>query len=414
MAWNAGNQYKRLTVTINLLDGKTHSDYDLETFRTRLNPSYLVMGRETAPGTGRKHFQAYVEFGKKLQGQKIDRLFRMTFPLPHSVHYESSKGSAQQNKDYCSKEDKTPFEFGEPAAGQGARTDLATLFQKVKDGAGDLELVETDAAKWAVHRKALSEYRLLCQVKRSWPTQLIFLWGPTGTGKSMHAQELNPEVVTWTKGGFLNGFTGSNSVLLFDDFDWEAMPFRTWLTITDRYPMTINIKGGFANFAPKTIIFTSNDDPKTWWMEQAPAHSLEAIHRRMDEFGDIKMLGVLVPKAQLLLSKYFAKPAAAPTVSAPPVGPAAAGAGAGGVATPDTEIVDLTQDDDDDSEGNGQPKLRRSSTKRPRARDWDEHSDASNVDYAEDNDEWDAYDARFAPGCKHSKGCSTKACYCVH
>lgn len=306
MAWNPNNKHQRCTVTVNLPDDKSWEDYDLETFRTRLNPSFLIFGKETCPTTRRKHFQGYFELSKRTLGKTIDRLFRATWPLPISVHFEVARGTAEENETYCTKEDKEPFKFGEPKPGQGARSDLATLFQAVKDGATGAELADLDQARWAVHRKALEEYRMLLQPKRQWPTKLVFLWGPTGNGKTAQAQHFEPETVHY-RDPFIQGFTGSSDNILFDDFDWKKMAPKFWLTLCDRYPMTVEIKGGLRNFAPKIIIFTSNDDPKTWWPD-APEETRKAIHRRMDEYGEIRQLGEPVPHTQKLLSHYFQQP----------------------------------------------------------------------------------------------------------
>lgn len=323
MAWNPNNKHQRTTVTVNLPDGKSWEDYDLEILRTRLNPSFLILGRETCPTSGRKHFQGYFEMQKRTLGKTIMQRFEMTFPRAgagtHSIHFEVARGTAQENIEYCSKEDKTPFQFGEPKVGQGTRSDLAALFQAVKEGATDVALAEQDPGRWAVHRKALSEYRVLVEKKRDWPMELIFLWGPTRTGKSAQAQHWNPESVDWT-GNFLNGFTGSSETLLFDDFEWEKMSAKLWLKITDRYSMVINVKNGFKNFAPRRLIFTSNDDPKDWW-PQAPSATREAVHARMDEFGKTTHLTTAQPWNQPLLSAFFTAP---PTVAAAPASSTAA------------------------------------------------------------------------------------------
>lgn len=318
MPWNPSHAYKRITFTVNLPDGKTWTDYDLQTLRTRLGStlSYLIMGFETCPSTGRKHFQGYLEYSKRKIGSAMDNAFRVTFPLPISCHYEISAGTAEQNQAYCkgymadgslkATEPNEYYEWGTPNPGQGHRSDLAALFQGVKEGKTDLELADQDPARWAVHRKALAEYRVLTETKRSWPMELIFLWGPTRTGKSAQAQHFNPESVDWT-GTFLNGFSGSSETLLFDDFEWEKMPPKLWLKITDRYSMVINVKNGFKNFAPRRLIFTSNDDPKTWW-PTAHAATREAAHARMDEFGKITHLTRAQPWDQPLLSAFFGPP----------------------------------------------------------------------------------------------------------
>jgi len=298
-------QYKRICFTVNLPDGKDWGDYDLDALRVELNPSFMIIGKETGK-EGRKHFQGFFELDKRKNGNTIDRIFRKQWPLPISCHYEVAQGSTQQNIIYCSKEDKKPYQHGEPKAGQGTRTDLHQVFEDIKNGKDEKTVAEENPHLFLQHHRGLAKYRALVEPKRNTPTQLIFLWGPTGTGKTMHAQELNPVSVHWASNQFLNGFNAGDKVLLFDDFDYKKMDWQTFLTMTDRYPMMINVKGGAVNFAPTTIIFTSNSDPKGWWPD-APEETRKAIHRRMEEFGDIRFLGELVPKTTTLLDRYLVR-----------------------------------------------------------------------------------------------------------
>ena len=307
--WSLGNKYSRVTFTVSLVDGADWADYDLELLRGFVNPDYMIIGKETATTTGRKHFQGYMEFSKRKQAKTIDKNFRKVFPLPHSVHFESSRGTAEENIKYCSKEDTQPFVFGEVTGnnGQGSRTDLQGVYELVKKGATMEEVADNHFALFCQYHKGIQMAINMKQKRRDWPTQLIFLWGKTGTGKSMHAQELKPEAVIYTKGDFFIGYSGTNEVVLFDDFDWNKMDYRMWLNICDRYPMVVNVKGGERNWCPKIIIFTSNDDPKTWWQGIAPLASLEAIHRRMDDFGEIRHFESLIPKSENILEKFFSR-----------------------------------------------------------------------------------------------------------
>jgi len=344
--WKGTNQYKRLCFTVNLGDIDTWEDYDLNALVTGLGASFLIAGKETG-AEGRKHFQGYAELPKKKYGKAIDEAFRKIFPLPLSCHYEATYGTAKQNIKYCSKEDKAPFTHGKPESKQGERSDIAVAMHAVAAGEPMLKIAEDHPQVWAQYRRALDEYRGMKQAKRTWPTQLIFLWGPTGTGKSMHAMELEPTAVFWADKKYLNGFHGEE-VLLFDDFDHESMHWQTFLTITDRYPMTINIKGGFANFAPRTIIFTSNSDPLTWF-QTAPAATREAIHRRIEEFGDVRYLGSLVPKETNILTKFLIKKTKEPEPSGAGVDSTVKPAVKSSPLPPPQQLViDLTDDTDDE------------------------------------------------------------------
>ena len=73
-------------------------------------------------------------------------------------HFELARGTALQNRDYIFKEGKwendkkhgtkiegTQFEYGElPLEHQGKRTDLADLYDMIKEGMSDLDIIETN------------------------------------------------------------------------------------------------------------------------------------------------------------------------------------------------------------------------------------------------------------------------------
>jgi len=404
MAWKPTNTYLRICFTANVPKDKTWEDFDVETLRTRLNPSFLICGNETAK-TGQKHFQGYAEFPKRKLGSAIMSAFER---WGIKAHLEAARGTAQENVDYCegNSKDKTPnevvFRFGEASQnGQGSRSDLAAMVGLIKEGKTDQELLEENPGAFLVHHRAFQVVRSILAPKREWPSKLIFIWGATGLGKTRESMRLEPQKLGY-RDPFMIGYNGQNPVVLFDDFKHSKMDPKYWLELCDRYPMTVENKGTTVNWAPKVIIFTSNDDPELWWLDAAD-ETRAAIRRRMEEFGEIIHLTTGVPEGQQLLKAYFTAPkAAAPSSSAT----------GGGGASVATEVIDLSQDSEDDSEGHGQPKLR--SVKRQRIRDWDEHSDASNMGYADDHDAWDDYHQQFAPGCKHTAGCSTRTCLCEH
>jgi len=92
---------------------------------------YIVWGREVAPTTLTPHLQGFVIFRDRLYLAQAKRaLFEGFADAQRTVHVEVARGTAQQNKNYCSKEDEGFEEYGEcPTAGQGRRTDLERFFE---------------------------------------------------------------------------------------------------------------------------------------------------------------------------------------------------------------------------------------------------------------------------------------------
>jgi len=66
---------------------------------------YMIIGFEKAPKTGTPHIQGWIQF----YGPKTDMTVRAMIPL---AHIEVSKGTPQQNIQYCSK-DGVWFEYGD-------------------------------------------------------------------------------------------------------------------------------------------------------------------------------------------------------------------------------------------------------------------------------------------------------------
>lgn len=78
--------------------------------------TYLVVGDETCPETGRAHYQCFVQFIKKVRWNQVKAIFGA------QSHVEACRGSPEQNRDYCTK-DGNFTEFGDMVT-NGKRTDL--------------------------------------------------------------------------------------------------------------------------------------------------------------------------------------------------------------------------------------------------------------------------------------------------
>ena len=73
--------------------------------------TYMVFQEEQAPDTGRKHIQGYVQLVTQKRMKALKTLMNSD-----SAHLSIAKGTAKQNKVYCTKEDTRvsgPWEYGE-------------------------------------------------------------------------------------------------------------------------------------------------------------------------------------------------------------------------------------------------------------------------------------------------------------
>lgn len=185
-------------------------------------------------------------------------------------HAEPSKGSAQSNYDYCTKDESRlagPWETGtRSVCSQGDRTDLEAVRDAIRGGATELEIAERNFAAWCRYRTSFGAYAALSAPKRgnTQVTPVTVLLGPTGMGKTFYVLGEDPDVfVKALDARWWDGFTGTQSVL-FDDFR-GAFPFRELLRLANPGAYSVEIKGGRCNFNPPKIYITSNIRPDHWY-----------------------------------------------------------------------------------------------------------------------------------------------------
>lgn len=81
---------------------------------------YLIIAKEKGESEKTDHLQGYIEFDTQRTMGGIKKLFKN-----NTVHLEVRRGTAQQAREYCTKENEF-FEKGE-ISNQGQRRDLDTV-----------------------------------------------------------------------------------------------------------------------------------------------------------------------------------------------------------------------------------------------------------------------------------------------
>ncbi len=244
---------------------------------------YLVFQEEKCPETDRTHLQGYAQFKTPVRFAAFKRWLG-----DESAHVEQAKGSAQQNRDYCTKEDTRvdgPFEVGEFCAGAGQRTDLEGLKEALDSGANKRALWESQFPTMVRYHRAVDAYRLAkaSNIARD-PPEVTVYWGPTGTGKTRrvhHETGGNHFTVDIPdRGGscWFDGYDGQEAVLI-DDYGGEYN-IHFLKRLLDRYNMNVQVKGGYTAWSPKHIYITSNMDPDYWYRDASPADRA-AVRRRL-------------------------------------------------------------------------------------------------------------------------------------
>lgn len=256
----------------------------LQTWATG-NASYIIAGAEVAPTTGTPHIQGYVEFSGT---KRLSTIVKETEKLGMKFRLDRAKGSALQNKIYCSKEaEDEVFTMGMPKKKeQGKRNDLVEVKNMIRSGASELEVADSHFNQWVRYNRSFSQYRNLVMqeaAKRERNVRVYYIWGETGTGKSRYCRDRSPGLFSVSEGVTGMWFTGYayEKEVLFDDFR-GTVPLHVLLKYLDRYPVQVPIHGSYMHFNAEVIYITSNV-PLEDLYRNADQRSRDALRRRITE-----------------------------------------------------------------------------------------------------------------------------------
>jgi len=244
----------------------------------KLKSKFLVGGKEIAPKTGTKHIQGYFEFGG---GKNFSTIIKKCPGIWLAV----AKGSAEQNVTYCSKMKKV-YTTGEISK-QGERNDLKAAMASIKAGMSEIEMFENHTGVQVKYGKSMERYRQLCDKQKSKGFQkknVRVYYGKTGTGKTSSAvSEFCSDyciVSSGITGLWWTEYDGESTVII-DEFR-GTIPLSQLLRMLDGYSCSVDIKGSSKMLRAKTIILTSNVNPRDWY-KNADEESQKALFRRFDE-----------------------------------------------------------------------------------------------------------------------------------
>jgi hypothetical protein len=203
---------------------------------------YMVFQEEVGE-QGTYHLQGYVEFPKAVRWSHIKRY------LGDRVHLDNARGTPEQCKAYCTKEDTRvggPYEFGEMGGCQGKRSDLLALRDAVREGKRGRELFDDDEVAGA----AIKFQRGVGAMEQAYSTapvrddiRVVLHFGPPGCGKTHCAHQEDAYYFDGNNGEFWIGYTDQSTCIL-DEFGGHTLRPLTLQRLCDKYPLWLPIKGG--------------------------------------------------------------------------------------------------------------------------------------------------------------------------
>lgn len=246
------------------------------------NMEYMAVCMEAAPTTGHLHYHIFVQYYQRRRYTAVQK----DFP---GANIQTAKGTFTQVLDYMTKQGDLIFEKGtRPSdrrrpASTSTEERFYTMVQETKKG-----LLNKECLMYARYRSYFDNLEIQHSLGFTWTGELdhknLWIYGPTGTGKSMmthrYAMEANLTLFNKLLNKWWDGFYKQNIVLI-EDADPQhcrclAHHFKLW---ADRYSFTAEVKGGCIVVYPSyNLIVTSNYSIDECF-EPADA---DAIKRRFD------------------------------------------------------------------------------------------------------------------------------------
>lgn len=222
---------------------------------------YLVFQLE-AGAEGMPHYQGYIYW----EQPKTFKAVKLMLP---GNNLENARGTGVQNQAYCTKEEGRlagPYEFGEVPT-QGKRNDLDEIKAKLDSGASLKEISQDHFGSFCRYLRGFKEYKLLHSPVRNWAMEITVTVGPSGIGKSRAMLEDYPGAYWKSKNSgqqqFWDGYLGESVIIIDDYYGWFSYDYL--LRLCDRYPFSLDSKGGTVQCSAKQIHFTSNKHPRDWY-----------------------------------------------------------------------------------------------------------------------------------------------------
>lgn len=265
------------------INNPTFNSDELETILQGINAKYVFQLERGEQDT--RHFQGYLVLPTK---QRLAYLRRCVSPRGH---YESANGSPEQNIGYCTKQEGRvePPRIrglvlpGEDAGGgrnggRGRNGSLDAACALLQEEGMDA-VVRQYPGLFVRHFRGffeLQQYGRRCR-SLSEPPEVVWVYGTPNSGKSTLAALSEPKAYRKNNGQWWDGYDGHPSII-WDDFAGNY-PFRSLLTLLDKFGLTVEIKGRSTQMMASRFIFTSNKPP--WTFYQGIENTMPALLRRI-------------------------------------------------------------------------------------------------------------------------------------
>ena len=199
---------------------------------------------------------------------------------------------------YCKKDSSrapgtAPIEIGNPryaVVSSGYRSDLADVVDDIYAGSSLRELTFQHLPTFIRYHGGITRALGILRQPSATERFVHVIHGDPGTGKTRSVFDRHgyDNVFNWDGSGWFDGYEGQD-VILADEMEYDVVtrqlaskPLSWWNKFLDRYPMRLQVKGGYVLHEAKAVYLTTNQDPKNDWWLGYPDNMINAFWRRID------------------------------------------------------------------------------------------------------------------------------------
>ena len=238
---------------------------------------YWICGKEVGE-EGTPHLQAYLYY-KNAVHRNMNKWAELLGC--DRWHIEVARGTPTDNENYCSKDG----EFVKGGVLPVSNNDrYAAVRDMCKAGKTFTEVLEEYPQIGMQYARSVQTMVNVYQSPRNFKTELYWLYGATGTGKSRFVFELDPAVYTKPPGKWWSeSYVGQENVIMDDFRPSKELPFAMLLQLSDRYACPVEFKGGLTQFRSKRIFITTCKNMEETWAacEWLGDESIAQLRRRI-------------------------------------------------------------------------------------------------------------------------------------
>lgn len=242
--------------------------------------NYYVYGKEVGE-KGTPHLQGYAELESRITFKKLAKYL-------NGFHIEGRKGTAQDAIRYCSKAGDTTT-YGVPKS-PGQRTDLQTLKSLLQETSCIKGLLDNDSLQINYQSLRFAENLLKYYEKpRYFKPTVTWYYGRSGAGKTRRAVTKVPQAYFKSNGSgkWWPGYDGEEDIIV-DDVESSNYGLKYILGLIDRFPFTVEVKGGSRQFQGRNIYITSLQHPEDEYKSEWHSEKiLPQLLRRIDHLEEI-------------------------------------------------------------------------------------------------------------------------------